>query len=101
MKLLETILIISTLMWYVIDRLKPAWASVKYGRYITMAAAAAMAAAICVGYRLDIVYALGLSEGTNPIGIGLTVLLYMGGSSAVSEFIAKIKGEGIANASDV
>lgn len=94
MKLLETILIISTLMWYVIDRIKPVWASYKYGRYITMAAAAAMAAAICIGYRLDIVYALGLSEGADPIGIGLTALLCMGGSSAVAEFIAKVKGGG-------
>ena len=101
MKLLETILIISTLMWYVIDRIKPAWASVKCGHYITMAAAAVMAAAICVGYKLDIVYALGLSEGVEPIGIALTALLCMGGSSAVSEFIAKIKGEGTTNAPDI
>ena len=94
MKLLETILIISTLMWYVIDRMKPAWASVKFGRYITMAVSAILATTLCVGYKLDIIYALGLSAAADPIGIGITALLCMGGSSAVAEFIARIKTKG-------
>ena len=92
MKLLEIIIILCTIMWYIIDRIKPTWEGVKAGKYITTAAAAVLAAVICIGYKLDIVCALGIVDEPGVIGIGLTVLLLMGGSSAVAELIARIKG---------
>lgn len=92
MKLLEIIIIMSVLMWYIIDRLKPIWATLKYAKYITMLVAAVIGVVLCYGYKLDLIYALGLVDNTGIIGICLTALLFMGGSSAVSELITKLKG---------
>lgn len=92
MNLLEIIVIMSLLMWYIIDRLKPAWAKLKHAKYITMAVAALLAAVLCINYKLDLIYAVRLAPTRDTIGMVLTALLFMGGSSAVSEFVAKIKG---------
>lgn len=91
MELLSMILMLSSLMWYVIDRCKPMWEDLSWGKYVTMLVSAAFGAAICYGYNLDIVYALNLSDGINIVGQALTVLVLMSGSSAVSEIISKIK----------
>ena len=92
MDLLALILMLSAVMWYVIDRVKPYWAEVSYGKYITMGVAAAFGFALSFGYGLDIVYALGLVPEVGVIGQILTGLILMSGASAVSEIIAKVKG---------
>ena len=92
MDLLALILMLSSVMWYVIDRIKGSWASLAYGKYITMACAALFGFALAFGYDLDIVYALGLVPEVGVIGQILTGLVLMGGSSAVSEVISKVKG---------
>ena len=92
MDLLALIIMLSAVMWYVIDRVKPYWAEVSFGKYITMAVAALFGFALSFGYGLDIIYALGLVPEVGVIGQILTGLVLMGGSSAVSEIIAKVKG---------
>ena len=92
MDLLALILMLSAVMWYVIDRIKDSWASLSWGKYITMAVAAVFGFALSFGYQLDIVYALGLVPEVGVVGQVLTALVLMGGSSAVSEIIAKVKG---------
>ena len=92
MDLLALILMLSSVMWYVIDRIKGNWSTLSYGKYITMACAALFGFALSFGYNLDIVYALGLVPEVGVIGQILTGLVLMGGSSAVSEIIAKVKG---------
>lgn len=91
MTLLGLILSFSILMWYCIDRLKLMWEGLAYGKYITMAVAAVFAAGLSYAYNLDIVYALELVQEVTPMGQVLTALLLMGGSSAISEVIQKIK----------
>ena len=92
MDLLALILMLSAVMWYIIDRVKPYWADLSYGKYVTMAVAAIFGFALSFGYNLDIVYALGLVPEAGLIGKILTGMVLMGGSSAVSEIIAKVKG---------
>ena len=92
MDLLALILMLSAVMWYVIDRVKPYWAELSWGKYLTMSVAAMFGFALSFGYRLDIVYALGLVPEVDVIGQILTALVLMGGSSAVSEIISKVKG---------
>ena len=94
MDLLALILMLSAVMWYVIDRVKPYWANVSWGKYITMGIAALFGFALSFGYQLDIVYALGLVTEVGVIGQVLTALVLMGGSSAVSEIISKVKAIG-------
>ena len=91
MNLLGLIVSFSVLMWYCIDRFKLAWEGHPYGRYITMAVAAIFGFVLSFAYGLDLVYALGLVTEVTLVGKGLTALLLMGGSSAISEVIQKIK----------
>lgn len=92
MDLLALILMLSGVMWYIIDRVKSYWANLSYGKYVTMAVAALFGFALSFGYQLDIVFALGLVSEIGIIGKVLTALVLMGGSSAVSEIISKVKG---------
>lgn len=92
MAMITLILMMSVLMWYIIDRFKPLWADAKCSKYITTAVAALFAAVLCFGLRLDLLAAFAVNVA-RPwwLGIVLTVLVLMSGSSAVSELIAKFK----------
>lgn len=85
------ILALSAVIWYVVDRFKPAWAEVPYGKYITTAVAGVLAAAVVFGYGLDLIQAMGIVDHMSIVGQLLTVLTLMCGSSAISEIIARIK----------
>ena len=91
MELTSLIISFATLMWYCIDRLKIMWEDCHYGRYITMTVAAIFAFALSFAYDLDIVCALGFMSNITTMGKILTSLLLMGGSSAISEIIERIK----------
>ena len=92
MAMITMILMMSVLMWYIIDRFKPLWAGAKYSKYITTAVAALFAAVLCFGLRLDLLAAFAVNVA-RPwwLGIVLTALVLMSGSSAASEVIAKFK----------
>lgn len=88
---LTLILALSAIIWYCIDRVKVMWANVPYGKYITTAMAGLLGAAAVFGYHLDLIQALGVVNEVTIIGQVVTVLGLMGGSSAISEIIARIK----------
>ena len=92
MAMITLILMMSVLMWYIIDRFKPLWAGAKYSKYITIAVAALFAAVLCFGLRLDLLAAFAVNVA-RPwwLGIVLTALVLMSGSSAAAEVIAKFK----------
>lgn len=92
MEMLQVIIVVSIIMWYIIDRFKPLWAGLKRGKYITIAVSAMFAFALCFGYRLDLMVALDIAKQNSTLGTILTGLTLMGGSSAVAELIARIKG---------
>lgn len=91
MEMLTTITFVSVIVWYIIDRIKPLWENLTFGKYLTTAAAGALSAVLTFFYGLDIMYALGVAEVTSAVGSVVTVLLLMGGSAAVSELIQKLK----------
>ncbi len=97
MEMLQIIIVVSIVMWYIIDRFKPLWEDWQYGKYVTIAVSAVFAFALAFGYRLDLMNALGVAPvggavaENSGLGTVLTALTLMGGSSAVSELIAKIK----------
>lgn len=93
MEMLTLILTMSTVLWYVIDRVKTLWSDLSFGKYITMLVAAAGSFALAFSFQLDLVYALELVETVTPAGEVLTALVLMSGSSAVSEVITRVKGE--------
>lgn len=91
MSSIALILALSAVIWYVIDRIKVAWAEVPFGKYITTLVAGILGAAVTFGYGLDLIQAIGLSAEMSIIGQIITVLAFMCGSSAISEIIARIK----------
>ena len=96
MAMITLILMMSVLMWYIIDRFKPLWAGAKYSKYITTAVAALFAAlfaaVLCFGLRLDLLAAFAVNAARPwRLGIVLTALVLMSGSSAATEVIAKFK----------
>lgn len=93
MSSIALILALSAIIWYVIDRVKVAWAGIPYGKYITTTMAAILGSAVVFGYNLDLIYALGIVNSISIVGKLITVLAFMCGSSAISEIIARIKVE--------
>ena len=93
MSSIALILALSAIIWYVIDRFKEIWSGKPYGKYITTAVAGALGAAMVFGYNLDLICAMGIVTEISIVGKLMTVLAFMCGSSAISEIIARIKGE--------
>ena len=94
MEMLLLILALSTTMWYVIDRLKVSlWEHLPYGKYITMACAAIFGFGLTFSLNVDLLFALNLTTEVTIAGKILTGFALMSGSSAISEIIARIKGE--------
>lgn len=91
------LLALSAVIWYIVDRFKPIWADLAWGKYVTTAVAGALGAAVVFGYGLDLICAMGISQSISVVGQALTTLALMCGSSAISEIITRIKiepGEG-------
>lgn len=93
---LSVILIMSTIIWILIDRLKPSWSNLKVketniGGAITTLVAAALAVGAVVTYKYDIIKAMGIASETTVFGQILTVVSFVGGSSLVAEIANKIK----------
>lgn len=83
---------LSVIMWYVIEKFKPFWSKLNYGKYITIGMSAVFSFALAFGFDLDLINAVGLYGAVTPIGTIITGLVLMSGSSAVSEIVGKIKG---------
>ena len=91
MDALALIIALSAVLWYCVDRFKPMWESVSWGKYITIAVAALGSFGLVFSFNLDIVAALGLVSEMTIAGNIITALVLMSGSSAISEIISKIK----------
>ena len=49
MEMLQIIIVVSIVMWYIIDRFKPLWEDWQYGKYVTIAVSAVFAFALAFG----------------------------------------------------
>lgn len=87
MDMLSLIVILSAIMWYLIDRAKKNWEGKSWGKYVTIGCSAIAAFAISFGYKLDLVYALGVVDSISLLGTILTAFALMGGSSCIAEII--------------
>lgn len=92
MDALTLIIALSTVLWYCIDRFKPLWESLSWGKYITMLISAAGSFALVFSFNLDLVAAIELVAEISLAGKIVTGLVLMSGSSAINEIISKIKG---------
>lgn len=94
MNMIYLVLAFSAVLWFLIDRFKPIWTNLKFGKWITLGVSAIGAFALCFGFKLDLIQGFNLVENITILGQVLTALVIMSGSSATAEIIEKIKGSG-------
>ena len=93
MEMLSLIVALSAVLWYIIDRAHRLWDALPYGKWITMIVAGIGSFGLVFSFGLDLISACGLVDGVSMAGQILTGFVLMSGSSAISEVIARIKGE--------
>lgn len=93
MEMLTLIIALSAVLWYVVDRFKSGWDALPYGKWITVAIAGIGSFCLVFSFGLDLIFACGLVDSVSMAGQILTGFVLMSGSSAISEVIARIKGE--------
>ena len=93
MEMLTLILALSAVLWFLVDRFKPLWEGLSFGKYITLVVAGIGAFALVFSFNLDLILACGLVEATTIAGKIMTGLVLMSGSSAVAEIIERVKGK--------
>ena len=92
MDILTLIIALSSIMWFLIDRFKPIWNELSFGKWITIAVSAVAGFGLTFAFNLDVIYACGLVEEISLAGEIITGFVLMSGSSAVAEIIERIKG---------
>lgn len=93
MEMLSLILALSAVLWFLVDRFKPLWEGLSFGKYITLLVAGIGAFALVFSFNLDLILACGLVEVTTIAGKIMTGLVLMSGSSAIAEVIERVKGK--------
>lgn len=93
MEMLTLILALSAVLWFLVDRFKPLWEGLSFGKYITLLVAGIGAFALVFSFNLDLILACGLAKATTIAGKIMTGLVLMSGSSAVAEIIERVKGK--------
>ena len=89
-----TILIFSTVIWYIVDRVKKAEDSspkANWSKWATILCACILSTACVLCFNLDLISALNIVKENSLMGQILTILILMSGSSGVSEIISAIK----------
>lgn len=92
-EMLTLLFVLSTIIWFVIDRVKPFWSGLSCGKYVTIAVAAVLGAVVVFTYGIDILVALAVTNQVTIVGEILSTLVIMSGSSALSELLALIKAK--------
>ena len=93
---MDTLLIIlafSAIVWYIIDRAKPLYEHLSFSKWITIGLAVVLSAACVFCFGIDLIAALTLTSEVTILGQILTVLIFVTGSSGISEVIAMIKNK--------
>mgnify|MGYP006979127016 CR=1 FL=1 len=93
MDILATIVAVSSVIWYVVDRIKQSYEGLSWGRWLTLGISAILSIASVFCFNLDVMAGLQITEANSIMGQILTVLVLMSGSSGVSEIIQRVRGE--------
>ena len=88
---MQSILMFSMILWVFLDRAKKLWAGLTWGKWLTTAAAVVTGLLLAIGYELDLLTALQLSQVQTTGGSILAGLAVAGGSSCIHELLQKGK----------
>lgn len=101
MSMISLVFAFSAVLWFLIDRFKPMWANLSFGKWITLAISAIGSFGLAFGFNLDLIHGFGLSELPTVMGTIVTGFVLMSGSSATAEIIERIKGGKIVELTEV
>lgn len=90
MNTIQSIVIVSTILWLLVDWLKPIWENVSISRYLTMAVALIGAIGLVLTFKFDLFVALDISEASTIIGEVFAVLSITAGSGLINEIIKAV-----------
>ena len=90
-EMLTLLFVLSTIIWFVIDRVKPFWSGLSWGKYVTIVVAAVLGDVVVFTYGINILVVLSVTNQVTIVGEILSTLVIMSGSSALSELLALIK----------
>ena len=68
MDILATIFILSSIIWFLVDRLKPLWAGLSWGKFITTGVVGVLAAGGIFTMELDALMGLGITTEITIFG---------------------------------
>ena len=92
MEAFSTIATFSAAIWYIIDRIKPLWANVSWGKWITIAVSAIFCGIGTGAFNLNIITELGFDTSLPVVAQhAITAIVLMSGSSCVNEILDKTK----------
>lgn len=97
---ITTILLLSTIMWLLIDWLKPLWEKAKAAKYITMAVAFVGSVGMTLTFHLDLLVAVGIAQNTTVMGGVFAALAMTAGSGLINEIVKAIAGAKNASQTD-
>lgn len=90
MDALSLIATFSSVVWYVIDRVKPLWSKVTWGKWITIGVSLILSALGTLVFNLNIVEAFGFETSLPLVAqYAITTVILMSGSSCVNEILEK------------
>ena len=92
-EMLTLLFVLSTIIWFVIDRVKSFWSGLSWGKYVTIVVAAVLVSVFVFTYGIDILVALAVTNQVTIVGEILSTLVIMSSSSALSELLALIKAK--------
>ena len=92
MEAVTLLLTFSGMVWYIIDRIKPLWSSVSWGKWITVGVSGLLCGLGTWSLNLNIFAALGFEPVLPAVAqYVITTIILMSGSSCVSEILEKFK----------
>lgn len=84
---MQTIIILSVIMWVFIDWMKSNWESVSWGRWITIGLSAFLGVAQAFLFDLDLLVSLDVVTTATPLGHIYAGLCICGGSALIYKLL--------------
>lgn len=92
--MIQTILALATILWVFIDWAKPLYEKVPYSRYITIGISLVCGLVQAFMFKLDLLTALNIVEGTTVWGTVYAGFVISGGAALVNKVIDSLKNIG-------
>ena len=92
--MIQTIFVLTTILWVFIDWIKPLYTNFKYSRYVTIAISLVCGLLQGFMFKLDLLTAIGVIDEPSLWGTIYAGLVISGGSALVNKVLDAVKNIG-------